>query len=352
MQTTNTILNSPALHIIPTDHDRLFQLFRPLRQAHDIIRSARSRIYLEASDAFVLAWASVLSPECRVELLAGSNMTTAIDMLFEKAASIHEVETLRSDITRLTTFDTALNYLAALPSARHSDAMSLEEAANIHVAFITVSGFRWLNIYRSEALATDWLAFWRHQVERHVAQQAEQTIASLAPDEYRPNREASFSLAVDAYLTRFAWTAGLSMAISAVFPFSEYASHQLLSAVSELADLFEPLFRLALDTWFDPADDLNLAIFVVASNQSDNIRAARQRITANRDSIRWLENQLKAEEKAYLLKTRNAVEHQLARYNNTAISALLVTFCEVLFTTAHKLSAACEAMHRVTQIEA
>jgi hypothetical protein len=344
--------NTSASSIAPTERDRLFQLFPLLHHAHDIIRASRSSVYLEASDKFVLAWAIVLSPTCGLELLAGSNMTTAIDALFEKAASADEVQTLRSDIKRLTTFGTALSYLGTLPEGGTGDDMRLEEAAKVHIAFITVSGFRRLFVYGGKALANAWLTLWRHQVELHVAQQAEQAIVSLAPHEYRPSRVASLSGAVDAYLTRFAWTAGLSLAVAAVFPFSAYASHHLLTALTELLDLFEPLFRLALDMWFDPTDELNLGIFVAASAQGDSIRAARQRLTANPDSTAWLESQLGEAEKAYLVRTRYAVNHLLARYKNTEISSTLVNFCDVLFTTAHNVSVACEAMHGLTRLEA
>src|SRR5262245_34763747 len=260
----------------PTELDTLFQLFPPLRQADDIIRNSRSGVYFAASDTFNLAWTAVLSPACGVELLAASNMTAAIDALFEKATSIEDVETLRSNLKRLTTLANALNYLSVLPD--ESYAMQLEEAANIHVAFITVSGFLRLYVYRGEALATDWLQIWRHHVALHVGQQAEQAAASLAPHEYRPNRVASFGLAVEAYLTRFASTAGLSLAVTAVLAFSEYASHELLAAIYELTDAFEPLIRLALDIWFDPTDELNLGIFVAASAQGHRIAAARQAI--------------------------------------------------------------------------
>jgi hypothetical protein len=340
------MLETTGQHIDTRELDRLFQLYPLLHEAHNVIRSVNSQGYLQAADRFVTAWSQALVPMCGMELLCGTNLTIAIDAVFENTQSTDKLKKLVSDLKRLTAFDIALSYLSAQPVCRGH--MSLEEATKIHLAFITVSGFRHLYLFRGKAVANSWIRTWQQQVGRYILQQSEHSTASLAPEQYLPGRVPSASKAIETYVTRFGSTAGLSIAIAGVLPFSEYASQQMLVAVIELAECFEPLFRLVQDVWVDPKDKLNLGIFTVASEKGTSIAEASKLIASSRYAATSVESQIGEEEKAYFVRTQKAIDNLLARYAGTDFGPLMVTFSSVLFACADDISANCEAMHSGT----
>jgi hypothetical protein len=338
------MLETTGQHIDTRELDRLFQLYPLLHEAHSVIRSTNSQRYLEAADRFVTAWSQALVLMCGIELLCGTNLTIAIDAVFENTKSTDKLKKLVSDLKRLTAFDMALSYLSAQPVRRGH--LSLEEAAKIHLAFITVSGFRRLYLFRGKAVANSWIRMWQQQAGRYIMQQSEHSAASLAPEQYLPGRVPSASKAIETYVTRFGSTAGLSIAIAGVLPFSEYASQQMLVALMEMSECFDPLFRLVEDAWFDPKDKLNLGIFTVATENGISIAEASKLIASSQYVVTSVESQIQEQEKAYFVRTQKAIDNLLARYAGTDFGPLMVTFSSVLFACADDIFATCEAIHR------
>jgi hypothetical protein len=325
--------NSPTAEL-----NKLLQAYPLLCHAHDLIRSSRSPLYIEMVDKFVTSWSMALAITCDIGILAGNNMIVALDSLIESCSCQQELEMWYELVRDLATVDGAMFYLGEQNEPIIK--MSLEDAAKIHVAFITAAGYRRLQTHADPGLAQKWLKVWQQSLDRHMNQQCDHTFTTLARATYHPEVTSG---AIEDYLNRFGGSTGLVLAVISVLPFSRIVSEELLHALNDLSLILESLFRLVQDTWYDPDEKLSLSVYIVAAEYGCSIEQAHKLIRQGQCTS--LETRLKDAETAFFAKTAQNVQQLLEQYEHSTIHGTLVQFSEILFKVAHKLSAVCQQMH-------
>lgn len=314
---------------LPDDVGDLEQDFPSLWAACLVIRGIRSPAYFRRWDRFTEAWRRVLRFPPSVGVLAGSNLGTAADTLFERADSHAQLENLRLWLQSLTHLPTAVEYLNAPPSG---DPLSLKEATGLHVAFLTAAGYERLSEAASGggALADRWLAWWQEVFAIQNAQQVEYSLAALAPDEY-PDLRLSFAEAVEVYLQRFGRTDAASASMAAVFPFSPFADEKLLSGLSELLPHIAFFIRLVSDQSLDLSEKLNAGLFAVAAERGLSIAGVRERIRSGEFLAGEIEERIRALVESRQLALRHTLETILPAYRGSTAGRVLADFVEAVF---------------------
>jgi hypothetical protein len=328
------------------DFQKLLQEYPALAKAHSLIRRNRPETYFEATDKFILAWATPLALEWKPELIIVTNLITGSDRVFETCVDKYDVELIVDDLSRITRFNTAMLYLTTLSDREE---LTLVEAVKVHHAFIAASGYRHLQLFVDEKLASEWLQAYQRLANAHNTQQREHTILTLDPDGYHPDTIPDFTEATGIYLKNFASTSGLSMAIIAAFPFSSYASPDLLSALLEFSSQMESLLRIVQDACLDLREVLNIGIFTTASQKKLSISDARKHLLGNKLEVVALEHRLKEIEKTYFARTQKAIDELLSKYSTQPTNGILAHFSKVMLGIAQKISDDCKSFRQIEQ---
>jgi hypothetical protein len=262
-------------------------------------------------------------------------LMVGIDPLFETCDSERELERIADELSAIGRFNNAMLYLLSLPEA---DEMSLEEAIKVHLAFTTAAGYRRLQVFWGRDLADRWFRVWQRLVSVHNQQQVEQCATALSPDRYRPALILDMGEAVQVYLDSFQHTGGLAIAVIGAFPFSNFASNDLLSGLLELAGELDTLFRVVQDVNIDTSEVLNLGTFTLAHERGITVGEAARILRREKNVLIELENRLKHEEASYFARADTTVSTIIDKYRDPRVSKILTDFSKVLLVIAHKLS--------------
>jgi hypothetical protein len=315
--------------------ENVFHDYAVLQRAHEVLQKCRPEEYLARTEQLFAAWSQPLAIMWNAELLILHLLMVGIDPLFETCTTEHELQRIADELTTVGRFNNAMLYLLSLPE---TEKMTLEDAVKVHLAFITAAGYRRLQVYFGRDLADKWFRTWQRLLSLHNHQQVEQCAAALSPDRYRPALILDLGEAVEVYLDSFQHTGGLAVAVIGAFPFSQYASNDLLSGLLELAGELQALFRVVQDMNIDTSEVLNVATFVLGHERAITIAEAGQLLRGDSNTRRGLESRLKDEQVSYFVKAEYTISAIIDRYQIDKVRKILTEFSKVLLAIAHKLS--------------
>jgi hypothetical protein len=313
----------------------VFQHYPLLQKACEVVQRTRSEEYLSRTERFFSSWAQPLAIEWSAELVILNMLILGTDAVFENCPTERELERVADALSAIGRFNNAMLYLLSLPE---TETMNVEDAAKIHLAFTTAAGYRRLQVFCGHELADRWFKVWWRLISVHNQQQVEQCAAVLSPDRYRPALFLELSDAVQVYLDLFQHTGGLSVAVLGAFPFSEFASDELLSGLVELTNEMEALFRVVQDVNIDLNEVLNLGTFVLAHERGVTISEAWQSLRKDNRLLSELEGRLRVEEISYFARADHAISRIADKYKDEKVRRTLADFSKVLIAIARKLS--------------
>lgn len=157
---------------------------------------------------------------------------------------------------------------------------SLSDAIAFYLVFF--------NYHVSHRLRSDseWFDLWYHTLDRHHTHQIAHRCFSGEPE------ADHFKGAIDEYITRFEYTAGFSLNVLSLLPFSpRYDPHWLTLATATLRRL-DQLYRVAQDVRVDLDESLNLGIFAYAAEQGVDCAIALDQLRLHPEQTEVIEARL------------------------------------------------------------
>ena len=228
-----------------------------IQQASSIICNSRPASYFKEWKDFTDSWSPILGIPEEIIQISGANLAGATDDLFDETLSEQALSQLYEEMNALTYLQPAQDYLNSLVT---DDALSLEEAIKVHIAFLTTEGYRLQVQAGKDILAKQWLTGWQTVMDAYNTQQVD-TVRTLLRAKEPPKTSASFAEGVALYLNRFSKTDAVSLSIIGGFPFSPLASTELLEELLELAPSISYLYRLVEDIEYDSTERINAGVF-------------------------------------------------------------------------------------------
>ncbi|MCU0498342.1 MAG: hypothetical protein MUF87_13400 [Anaerolineae bacterium] len=246
--------------------------FSQLSQATGLVKQYRSPLQYTNGEQLIRIWSTGFEID-PVWIPHSISLCLGIDDLFEKTP-FSDLPALQQRLNalvgeRVITWDSAITTLNA--------------AIEFYLVFF--------NRHASDRLSSHdvWFDLWHHSLDRHHTHQ----IAHQAFVGDRIVPEANhLEAAIEEYLARFEYTAGFSLNVLSLLPFSpRYESRWLEQNVQSLR-LLDQLYRVAQDVRVDLNESLNLGIFVYAAQHRLDSTTALQRLQADPDQVVLIKSDL------------------------------------------------------------